>query len=158
MTKRFSRMLKKGQVFHGRNSKKITENPIDQVCHKCGSPNHLVKFCPLKALEKKSNSSEKEKEIKNDKYIPTTRRMTNQEADILTKRAFAAMGDLSEEEFEDGRFENQSLLAMQKSNKYDFMALTAETDSEDDEEDDKQSKVSFHHIKFNTDSYYKKKN
>ena len=46
MTKRLSRMLKKGQVFHGRNSKKIIENPIDQVCHKCGSPDHFVKFCP----------------------------------------------------------------------------------------------------------------
>ena len=95
-------MLKKGQVYHKRNSKKISENPIDQVCHKCGSPNHFVKFCPLNALEKKRNSLEKEKEIKNDKYIPTNRRMTNQEADLSTKRAFAAMGDLSKEEFEDG--------------------------------------------------------
>ncbi|XP_069154457.1 uncharacterized protein [Solanum lycopersicum] len=141
MTKRFSRMLKKGQVFHRRNSQKITENPIDQVCHKCGNLDHFVKFCPLKALEKKRNSLEKWKEIKNDKYIPTNSRMTNQEADLSMKRAFASVGDLSEEEFEDGRFENQSLLAMQKSNKYDFMALTAETDSEDDEEDDKQSKM-----------------
>ena len=89
-------MLKKGQVFHRMNSQKITENPIDQACHKCGSSDHFVKFCPLKALEKKSNSSEKEKEIKNDKYIPTNRRMTNQEADLSTRRAFAAMGDLSE--------------------------------------------------------------
>ena len=113
MTKRFSRKLKKGQVYHKRNSKKITENPINQVCHKCGSLDHFVKFCPLKALEKKRNSLEKEKEIKNDKYIPTNRRMTNQEADLSTRRVFAAMGDLSEEEFEDGRFENQSLFAIE---------------------------------------------
>ncbi|XP_015075378.1 uncharacterized protein LOC107019377 [Solanum pennellii] len=91
--------------------------------------------------QKKRNSSEKEKEIKNDKYIPTNRRMTNQEADLSTRRSFTAMGDLSEEEFEDGGFENQSLLAIEQSNKYDFLALIAETDSEDDEEDDKQSKV-----------------
>ncbi|XP_027773725.1 uncharacterized protein LOC114077619 [Solanum pennellii] len=91
--------------------------------------------------QKKRNSSEKEKEIKNDKYIPTNRRMTNQEADLSTRRAFAAMGDLSEEEFEDGGFKNQSLLAIEQSNKYDFLALIAETDSEDDEEDDKQSKL-----------------
>ena len=156
ITKRFSRMLKKGQVYHRRNSQKITENPIHQVCHKCESPDHFVKFCPLKALEKKRNSLEKEKEIKNDKYIPTNRRMTNQEADLSTRRAFAAMGDLSEEEFEDGGFENQSLLAIEQSNKYDFLALIAETDSEDDEEDDNQSKVSFHHIKVNIESYSKK--
>lgn len=77
--------------------------------------------------------------------------MTNQEADLSTKRAFAAMGDLSKEEFEDGGFENQSLFAIEQSN-----ALIAETDFEDDEEDDKQSKVSFHHIKVNIESYSKK--
>ena len=156
MTKRFSKLLKKGQVFHGRNSQKTTENPIYQVCHKCGSLDHFVKFCPLKALEKKRNNLEKEKEIKNDKYIPTNRRMTNQEADLSTKRAFAALGDLSEEEFEDGRFENQSLLAIEQSNRYDFFSLIAETDSEDDEEDNKQSNVSFLHIKVNIESYSKK--
>ena len=62
-------------------------------------------------------------------------------------------GDLSEEEFEDGGFENQSLLAIEQSNKYDFLALIAEKDSEDD---DNQSKVSFHHIKVNIESYSKK--
>lgn len=67
----------------------------------------------------------KEKVINNDKYIPTNRRMTNQEADRSTKRAFAALGDLSEEEFEDGRFENQSLLAIKQSNKYDFLTNKA---------------------------------
>ena len=72
------------------------------------------------------------------------------------KRSFASMGDLSEEEFEDGRFENQSLLAIEQSNKYDFLALIAETDFEDDEEDDSKSKVSFHHIKVNIESYSKK--
>ena len=88
--------------------------------------------------------------------FPQTEQMTNQEADLSTRRAFAAMGDLSEEEFEDKEFENQSLLAIEQSNKYDFLALIAETDSEDDEEDDKQSKVSFHHIKVNIESYSKK--
>ena len=83
----------------------------------------LYQVLSIKALEKKRNSSEKQKEIKNDKYIPTNRRMTNQEADLSTKRAFAAMGDLSKEEFEDGGFENQSLLEIEQSNKYDFLAL-----------------------------------
>ena len=72
ITKRFSRMLKKGQVFHGRNSQKITKNPTYQICHKCGSLDHFVKFCPLKDLDKKRNSLEKEKEIKNDKTFPQT--------------------------------------------------------------------------------------
>ena len=84
--------------------------------------------------------------------------MTNQIVDLSMKRTFAAMGDLLEEESEDEGFENQSLLAIEQSNKYDFLALIVVIDSEDDEEDDEQSKVSFHHIKFNTDSYYKKKN
>ncbi|KAH0737595.1 hypothetical protein KY290_036300 [Solanum tuberosum] len=73
MTKRFSRMLKKGQVFQRRNFQKTTENPRDQVCHKCGSPDHFIMFYPLKALEEKRNNSEKAKEIKNDKYIATNR-------------------------------------------------------------------------------------
>ena len=54
------------------------------------------------------------------------------------------------------RMENQSLLALEQSSKYDFLSLIAEIDSEDDEEDDKQSKVSFHHIKVNIESYSKK--
>ncbi|KAG5572241.1 hypothetical protein H5410_062007 [Solanum commersonii] len=89
--------------------------------------------------------------------------MTNQEDDLLMKRAFAAMGDSSEEEYEDGGFKNQSLLEIEQKDKYDFLALIAETElederntcqsqetilaqmdgtnSEDDEEDDKQSKI-----------------
>ncbi|KAG5620764.1 hypothetical protein H5410_005982 [Solanum commersonii] len=67
--------------------------------------------------------------------------MSNQEADLSMKRAFAAMGNSSEEESEDGGFENQSLLAIEQTNKYDFLALIIETDSEDEEEDDKQSKA-----------------
>ena len=149
-------MLKRGQTFQKKAFQKPSENTKDQVCHKCGSPDHFIKFCPLWALEQKKANFEKGKDIKNDKYIPTNRRMTNQEADLSTRRAFAAKGDLSEEEFEDGGFENQSLLAIEQSNKYDFLALIAKTDSEDDEEDDKQSKVSFHHIKVNIESYFKK--
>ncbi|XP_069146069.1 uncharacterized protein [Solanum lycopersicum] len=140
ITKRFTRMLKRGQAFQKKTSQKPAENTKDQVCHKCGSPDHFIKFCPLWALEQKKANFEKGKGIKNDKYIPTNRRMTNQEADLSTRRAFATMGDLSEEEFEDGGFENQSLLAIEQSNKYDFLALIAETHSEDDEEDDKQIK------------------
>ena len=37
-----------------------------------------------------------------------------------------------------------------------ILALMAGSDSEDDEEDDNQSKVSFHHIKVNIESYSKK--
>ena len=78
-------MLKKGQVFHGRNSKKITENPIDQLCHKCGSTNHFIKFYPLKALEKKRNSSDNEKEPRMISTFPQKKRMTNQEAGFSMK-------------------------------------------------------------------------
>ena len=156
ITKRFTRMLKRGQAFQKKTSQKPSENTKDQVCHKCGSPDHFINFCQLWALEQKKANFEKGKDIKNDKYIPTNRRMTNQEADLSTRRAFAAMGDLSEEEFEDEGFENQSLLAIEQSNKYDFLALHAETDSEDDEEHNKQNKLSFHHIKVNIESYSKK--
>lgn len=156
ITKRFTRMLKRGQTFQKKTSQKPSENTKDQVCHKCGSPDHFIKLCPLWALEQKKANFEKGQDIKNDKYIPTNRRMTNQEADLSTRRAFAAMGDLSEEEFEDEGFENQSLLAIEQSNKYDFLALIAETDSGDDKEDENQSKVSFHHIKVNIESYSKK--
>ena len=72
------------------------------------------------------------------------------------KRTFAAMGDLLEEDSEDEGFENQSLLAIEQSNKYDFLAVIIETDSEDDEEDDRKIKVSFHHIEVSIESYSKK--
>ncbi|KAG5620329.1 hypothetical protein H5410_005547 [Solanum commersonii] len=82
--------------------------------------------------------------------------MNNQEVDLSMKRAFAAMGDSSTEESEDGGFKIESLLAIEQTDKYDFRALIAETDSKDDEEDGKQSKVSFLQIKVNIDSYSKR--
>ncbi|XP_027774342.1 uncharacterized protein LOC114078040 [Solanum pennellii] len=177
ITKRFTRMLKRGQAFQKKTSQKPSENTKDQVCHKCGSPDHFIKFCPLWALEQKKANFEKGKDIKKDKFVPSNRRMTTQEADISMKRAFAAMGNSSDEESEGDETENKSLLALEQEDDYDFLALVAvetkeeketcrsqETilalmagsDSEDDEEDDKQSKVSFHHIKVNIESYSKK--
>jgi len=179
MTKRFSRMLKRGQVFQRRNPQKTNENTKEQVCHKCGSPDHFIKFCPLWALEQKRGTSKKLREVKNDKYIPSNRRMTNQEADLSMKKAFAAMGNLSEEESEDEELENKSLLAIEQSDEYDFLALVAiseseeegrnicksqETiqalmagsDSEEDEEEDIHGKVSLHHVKNNLSSYSKR--
>ncbi|KAK4721468.1 hypothetical protein R3W88_011701 [Solanum pinnatisectum] len=68
MTKWFSRMLKRGQVFQRRNFQKTTEkDPKEYVCHKYGSPDHFIKFCPLWGLEHKRNNPEKRKETKNDK-------------------------------------------------------------------------------------------
>ena len=93
------------------------------------------------------------------------------------EKAFAAIGNSSDEESEGDETENQSLLALEQEDDYDFLALVAvetkeeketcrsqETilalmagsDSEDDEEDDNQSKISFHHIKVNIESYSKK--
>ncbi|KAK6776218.1 hypothetical protein RDI58_027219 [Solanum bulbocastanum] len=47
ISKRFSRMLKRGQVFQRRNSQETTENQREQVCHKCGSPDQFIKYFPL---------------------------------------------------------------------------------------------------------------
>lgn len=76
ITKRFTRMLKKGQAFQKKTPQKSNENTKDQVCHKCGSPDYCIKFCPLWALEKKKTNSEKGKDIKKDKFVPSNRRMT----------------------------------------------------------------------------------
>ena len=89
MVKRFSQLLKRGQTFKKRSPQKNVENSREQFCHKCGSPDHFIKFCPLWALEYKKNNPGKAKE---DRYIPNNRRMTNQEADISMKKALAAMG------------------------------------------------------------------
>ena len=51
--------------------------------------------------------------------------MTTQEADMSMKRAFAAMGNSSDEEFEGDETENQSLLALEQEDDYDFLALIA---------------------------------
>ncbi|XP_069151168.1 uncharacterized protein [Solanum lycopersicum] len=162
ITKRFVRMLKRGQTFQKKAFQKPSENTKDQVCHKCGSPDHFIKFCPLWALEQKKANFEKGKDIKKDKSVPSNRRMTTQEADMSMKRVFAAMGNSFDEESEGDETENQSLLALEQEDDYDFLALVAvetkeeketcrsqETilalmtgsDSEDDEEDDNQSKV-----------------
>ncbi|KAH0672731.1 hypothetical protein KY290_024960 [Solanum tuberosum] len=54
--------------------------------------------------------------------------MTNQEADISMKKTFATMGGMSEDESEDKEVENQSLLAIEQTDKYDFLALVAITE------------------------------
>ena len=72
ITKRFTKMLKRGQAFQKKNPHKSSENTKDQVCHKCGSPDHFIKFCPLWALEQKKTNFEKAKDIKKDKFVPQT--------------------------------------------------------------------------------------
>ncbi|XP_027772696.1 uncharacterized protein LOC107019735 [Solanum pennellii] len=125
ITKRFTRMLKRGQTFQKKAFQKPSENTKDQVCHKCGSPDHFIKFCPLWAVEQKIVNFEKGKDIKKDKFVPSNKRMTTQEADMSMKRAFAAMGSSSDEEFEGDETENQSLLALEQEDDYDFLALVA---------------------------------
>ncbi|XP_069145603.1 intracellular protein transport protein USO1-like [Solanum lycopersicum] len=144
INKRFTRMLKRGQTFQKKASEKPSENTKDQ------------------ALEQKKENFEKGKDIKKDKFVPSNRRMTTQETDMSMKRAFAAMGNSSDEESEGDETKNQSLLALEQEDDYDFLALVAvetkeeketcrsqETilalmagsDSKDDEEDDNQIKV-----------------
>ena len=104
--------------------------------------------------------------------------MTTQEADMSMKRAFAAMGNSSDEEFEGDETENQSLLALEQEDDYDFLDLVAAetkeeketcrsqetilelmagSDSEEDkEEEDMNEKVSLHHIQDNQNSYSKR--
>ncbi|KAG5614500.1 hypothetical protein H5410_014324 [Solanum commersonii] len=87
--------------------------------------------------------------------------MTNQDSNLSMKKSFASMGGMSKEESEDEEFENQSLLVIEQTDKYDFLALVAiaereEKESNSEEEEDKQDQVSFHHIKENLDSYSKR--
>uniref|UniRef100_M1DGZ7 Uncharacterized protein n=1 Tax=Solanum tuberosum TaxID=4113 RepID=M1DGZ7_SOLTU len=104
--------------------------------------------------------------------------MTNQEAELSMRKTFAAMRDSSEEESKDKRFKNQSLLAIEETYKYDFLALVAETESKDerntcqtqetiqalmtgtgfdeDEEEEKQPEVSFLETKSKINMYSKK--
>lgn len=49
--------------------------------------------------------------------------MTNQKADLSMKKAYAAIGGMSKDESEDEKAENQSLFAIEQSDKYDFLAL-----------------------------------
>ena len=128
----------------------------------------LHKILSTLGVEQKKVNFEKGKDIKKDKFVPSNRRMTTQEADMSMKRAFAAMGNSSDEEFEGDETENQSLLALEQEDDYDFLALVAvetkeeketcrsqETilalmagsDSEEEkEEEDMNEKVSLHHI------------
>ena len=126
-------MLKRGQTFQKKAFQKPSENTKDQVCHKCGSPDHFIKFCPLWAVEQKKVNYEKGKDIKKDKFVPSNRRMTTQEADMSMKRAFAAMGNSSDEESEGDETENQSLLALEQEDDYDFLALVAVENKEERE-------------------------
>nr|XP_025887992.1 uncharacterized protein LOC112941868 [Solanum lycopersicum] len=178
ITKRFTRMLKRGQPFQKKAFQKRSENTKEQVCHKCGSPDHFIKFCPLWAVEQKKVNYEKGKDIKKDKFVPSNRRMTIQEADMSMKRAFAAMGNSSDEEFEGDEIENQSLLALEQEDDYDFLALVAVENKEEretcrsqetilalmagsdsekeEEEEDINEKVSLHNLQDNLGSYSKR--
>ena len=104
--------------------------------------------------------------------------MTTQEADMSMKRDFAAMGSSSDEEFEGDETENQSLLALEQKDDYDFLALVAmetkeeketcrsqetilalmaESDSEkEEEEEDINEKVILHNLQENLGSYSKR--
>ncbi|KAG5632799.1 hypothetical protein H5410_004516 [Solanum commersonii] len=59
----------------------------------------------------------------------------NQHANLSMNKAFAAMGNLSEEESEYGELENKSLLAIEQADEYDFLALIAISESEEEEEE-----------------------
>ncbi|KAK6784555.1 hypothetical protein RDI58_018010 [Solanum bulbocastanum] len=107
--------------------------------------------------------------------------MTNQEADLSMNKAFVAIGGMSKDESKDEEAENQSLLAIEQTDKYDFLALVAitepgekenicqtqetiqalmagsDSEEEEEEEEDKQDQVSLIHIKENLDSYSKRK-
>ena len=61
MAKRLSQLLKKGLTFKKRSSHKNVENSREQLCHKCGSPDHFIKFCPLWALEYKKKTQKRQK-------------------------------------------------------------------------------------------------
>ncbi|KAK4707041.1 hypothetical protein R3W88_033401 [Solanum pinnatisectum] len=133
-------MLKRGQVLQRRCPHKTIENSREQVYHKCGNPEHFIKFCPLWTLEHKGSTSEKAKDIKNYKYIPTNRWMTNQEVILSRKKALNAMGNMSEEEIGRGGGQEEE----------------EEEEKEEKEEEDKHDHVSFHDIKENLDSYSKR--
>ena len=94
------------------------------------------------------------------------------------KRAFATMGNSSDEESEGDETENKSLLALEQEDNYDFLALVAvetkeeketcrsqetilalmagSNSEEDKEEEDMNEKVSLHHIQDNLNSYSKR--
>ena len=57
----------------------------------------LCQVLSIKSSREKDEYFGKKKEIKNDKYIPTSRRINNQEEDLSMKKDFAAIGDLLEE-------------------------------------------------------------
>lgn len=44
------------------------------------------------------------------------------------KKEFASMGGMSKDESEDEKIENKSILAIEKTEKYDFLALVAITE------------------------------
>ena len=65
----------------------------------------------------------RQKKIKNAKYIPKNKRLTNQEDNLLDKRAFVCMGNQLTEEYEDGGLKNQPLLEIVETNKFESLAL-----------------------------------
>ena len=77
--------------------------------------------------------------------------MTNQEADISMKKAFAAMGGIFEDESENEEIENQSLLAIKQEDKYDFLELVAVIE-EADKESTCQAQDTIHAIMAGSDS------
>ncbi|KAG5604913.1 hypothetical protein H5410_026405, partial [Solanum commersonii] len=77
------------------------------------------------------------------------------------KKAFATMGNLSEEESEDEKLENNRHIESKKRGTSQITRNNPSTyglgsDSEEDEEEDIHGKVSLHHVKNNLSSYSKR--
>ncbi|XP_047270424.1 uncharacterized protein LOC124899562 [Capsicum annuum] len=130
MTMRSQKMLRRSLNSQNRNQVLINyekKNHV-QVCHKCDSPKHFIKFCPLWTVDHKKNNQEKSKEKKKYLVLLSHKIMTKCEADVAVKRVLDKMGK-SSNEFEDEEPQNQSLLAMMEFDDKDPLALVAIADS-----------------------------
>ena len=78
-------------------------------------------LCTLSLGEKDKIS--RQKKIKNAKYIPKNKRLTNHEDNLLVKKAFEWMGNQLAKEYEDGGLKNLPLLEIVETNKFESLSL-----------------------------------
>ncbi|XP_021734867.1 uncharacterized protein LOC110701543 [Chenopodium quinoa] len=108
IVRRFKKMFKKGRT--SRNFGKKTSNPKpDYSCHKCGSPDHFIRDCPLWENDKGKG---KAKEQGREKFSKA-----NYQKSDMRKAMIAAWGDSESEEEDDDQLEEETanLCLMAKS-------------------------------------------
>ncbi|KAH0717495.1 hypothetical protein KY290_014097 [Solanum tuberosum] len=127
VTRRFQKIIKKHGGFQKKASTSRTATAND-LCHKCGKPDHFMRDCPSQKQETHDITPRKR-----DLVPDNARRKAH--VDQLVRKAFAVRGDDSSESEEDAEsHEDVSMMAIEDDESIfnSIFSLMAKSDDEED--------------------------